>query len=155
VTAVRLPLQNEVLRDLFTNELLRSLTLESAQFLLKGWSADGRVAELRTSDLCTRELFLRSRSRKRESVQRSSAPGRVRLQAALFVIAGRFTNESLGRGLNLDSLQSLVGGIGVRLQTVLLVVVGRLLNEVLARGCIRVVPYIGSRKRALENAGWR
>src|SRR5262249_48620114 len=60
-----------------------------------------------------------------------------------------------GRGLNLDSLQSLVGGIGHRLQVALFVIAGRFADELFIRGCIRVVLGIGSRNRADENAGWR
>jgi hypothetical protein len=155
--AARLSLQNEVLRDLFTNEVLRSLKLESAQFLLNGWGADGRVTALRTSDLFKKELFARSRARNLESVQRLLARGRVCLQAALFVIAGRFTNELVGRGrsLSLDSLQSLLTGGRVLLQVAVFVIVGRFLNELFIRGCVLVVLNVGSRNRAVEYAGWR
>jgi hypothetical protein len=152
VTAARLPLQNAALRDLFTNELLRSLNLESAQPLLKGWRVAGRVTEFRTSDLFNNESFLRSRSLKLEL-----APKRVCRKAAVFVIAGRFTNELVGRGrsLSLDSLRSLLTGGRVLLQAAVLVITCRFANELFTRGCTRVVPDIGWRNRAFENAGWR
>ena len=150
--AARVPLQNAVLRDLFTSELLRSLNLESAQPLLKGWRPAGRVTALRTSDLFEKELFVPSRSLNLELASK-----RVCRQAALFVIAGRFTNELVGRGrwLSLDSLQSLLTGGRVLRQAAVLVVTCRFTSELFTRGCIRVVAGIGWRNRAFENAGWR
>ena len=157
ITAARLPLQNEVLLDLFTNELLRSLKPEFAQLRLKGWSADGRDSELRGSDLFKNEFFARSRSLKLESVQRLSGPGRLCLQATLFVIADRFRNELVGRGrsLSVDSLRSLLTGGRGLLQAVVFADAGRFMNELFTRGCTCVVPGIGWRNRAVENAGCR
>src|SRR5206468_9070504 len=136
------------------NELLRLLKLRSAQFLLKGWRGADRARASAPRDLFTNELLKRGCGPSLVSLKSFAAARRDGRQV---VVVDGFTNESLGRGcgLTLDSLQSLMGGIGLRLQAALLVVVGRLLNEGLTRGCIGVVLYIGSRKRALENAGWR
>jgi hypothetical protein len=149
VTAARLPLQNAVLRDLLTNERLRSLKLESAQLLLKGWRGIGRARASSARDLFTNELLKRGCGLSLDSLKSFVVAGRDCRQVSVRV--GRFTIELVGRGrwLSLDSLQSLLTG-GIVLLVAVFIIVGRFANELFMRGCTRVVLNAGSRNRAVE-----
>ena len=159
MTAARLSLQNEVLRDLFTNELLcsRSLKLESVRLLLNSLRVCPPAAVSFIVNRLSNELLGRGRSLNLDSLQSFAVARRVGRRVSTLSIMDRFTKALLGagRGLILDALQSLVtGGMGL-LQAAVFVIVGRLTNEVFVRDCVRVVLNAGRWNRSVENVGWR
>ena len=157
MTAARLPLQNAVLRDLLTNERLRSLKFESAKLLLKGWCGIGRASASLGRDLFTNELVRRGCGLSLDSFRSFALAARDSRQIAVCVVVGRFTKALLepGRSVILDPLQSLVAGRRLCLQAILLVIADRFTNELFIRGCVLIVLNVGSRNRAVEYVGWR